>query len=202
MAVLSVLVGCPISPSSPCLHISPAVLLHTSAHTINRKRGWMREGAKPRGRAHPAGKKGKHPHCLHLPNLPQTLSKVHFAQPNDPRQEKPHEKSIKIMAVTNDPHQHRPTYDTHFSVLPSQSNFSLWMPITRRESDCLLIMRRKGGLSKCQDAFLFIELCCQPSIPAVLPAPLRPPPTDRRWKIARSSCNPSSIHSPGFPRVY
>ena len=180
MAVLSVLVGCPISPSSPCLHISPAVFLHTSAHTINRKRGWMREGAKPRGRAHPAGKKGKHPHCLHqVPNLPQTFSKVHFTQPNDPRQEKPHEKSIKIMAVTNDPHQHRPTYDTHFSVLPSQR-----------------------GLSKCQDAFLFIELCCQPSIPAVLPAPLRPPPTDRRWKIARSSCNPSSIHSPGFPRVY
>ena len=77
------------------------------------------------------------------------------------------------------------------------------MPITRRESDCLLIMRRKRGLSKCQDAFLFIiELCCQPSIPAVLPAPLRPPPTDRRWAIARSSCNPSSIHPPGFPRVY
>ena len=58
-------------------------------------------------------------------------------------------------------------------------------------------------MSKCQAAFLFIiELCCQPSIPAVLPAPLRPPPTDRRWAIARSSCNPSSIHPPGFPRVY
>ena len=113
----------------------------------------------------------------------KSFPKVHFAQPNDPRQEKPHVKSIKIMAVTNDPHQHRPTYDTHFSVSPSQSNFSLWMPIMRRESDCLLIMRRKRGLSKCQDAFLFIELCCQPSIPAVLPAPLRPPPTDSGGRL-------------------